>query len=183
MRLSVRITSLLFIVLFALGATGQAQRKPGVSFADVKTVFVDDESFEIVESSCNKQPAAQPCPHHTKDRIEFLTVLKRWLGKSGLTVVDKRGDADAILQGTLSMADPSNEPYTDERGRIVWPDNPGQWANWEVESWMVGGNGGSLWKYKGKMEYPPVAFSASGPAKVEGKTLAKAIHHDLKKAR
>lgn len=182
MRLSVKTTSFLFVVLFALGATGQAQRKPGVSFEDVKTVFVDGESFEIVDSSCDKQPAVQACPHHIKDRVEFLVVLKRWLGKSGLTVVDKREDADAILQGTLSMADVSNEHVLDQRGRPVRPDNEGQWATWEVDAWMVSGAGKSLWKFRGKMEYPPIGFSASGPAKVEGKTLAKAIQHDLKKA-
>jgi hypothetical protein len=179
MRLPVRITSLLFVVLFALSATGQAQRKAGGSFADVKTVFVDGESFEVVDSSCDKGP----CSHHVKHRVEFLAVLKRWLGKSGLAVVDKREDADAVLQGTLSIADPSNEPYHDERGRVVWPDNAGQWANWEVEAWMVGGIGRDLWKYKGKMNYPPIGYSASGPAKVEGKALAKAIQHDLKNAR
>jgi recombinational DNA repair ATPase RecF len=45
------------------------------------------------------------CEKHSKNRTEFLTHLKRWVKKYEFNVVSEKKNADAILQGDLSIDD------------------------------------------------------------------------------
>jgi hypothetical protein len=164
----------------------QAQtRPPVVRFKDVRTVFVDETSFKIVSSSCGTTVGGMllPCAKHSDERLEFLVVLKRWLGKSGFTVVDNRDDADGILQGDISMNDWANAPAINDPDYKKKRDmSPLDKAAWYLNTWIANQNGYRLWTIR-RDYYPDISYSAAGKAKIEGKKLAMAIRYDFKKAK
>lgn len=170
-----------FLALFLVcGGLSGAQTIVPVRLKDVRTIYVDDKSFKFAFSSCGTQAGnlILPCPQHGTERLKFLDALKRWLSKSGFTIVDNRSEAEGIVQGRLSI---------DEIG---WPDelkrqekhptyNPYE-PQWNVEAWLVNQDGRRLWTKEGV--YPDISYTG-GQAKVEGKKLAKAIEYDAKHAR
>ncbi|HSI87663.1 MAG TPA: hypothetical protein VK918_01325 [Pyrinomonadaceae bacterium] len=183
-----RIALFLGGALLAAAATASAQA-PSAAYRlqDLETVFVDETSFKIVSSSCGTRVGGflLPCEKHSRERVEFLVVLKRWLGKSGFKVVDSRKDADGVLLGDLSMSDfahaPSiNDPdYRKKRGM-----DPLDTAEWYINAWIENRNGDRIWTIRrGEEAYPGIFYSATSMAKIEGKKLAKALQHDRKKGR
>lgn len=188
MRLLFRIVGLLSLVVVASLVNVEAQVKAKVFLADVKSVYVDETSFEIVRSSCERQYGGLTivCQKHIDERVEFLEVLKRWLGKRGLTVVSDRDTADSILQGTLSTSDPTpGEPmFRSSAGSTEtgYAQDKNDYTPWVVDAWLLNQNGHRLWTIRDPVKYPSVNFSANGYAKVEGKKLAFAVKHDIKKA-
>jgi hypothetical protein len=155
-----------------------------VRLADVRSVYVDENSFWFVYSSCGTSAGGMilPCPKHARERGEFLAVLKRWLGKSGFIVAASKADADGIIQGTLHVDDSAKrlaghkdkEKKKDYRHYLYEPE-------WSVNAWMVNQDGEKLWTIGGG--YPGISYKISSKAKIEGKKAAKAIEHDFKRSR
>lgn len=185
MRLVAGMLGLLCIVFASAIVDINAQVKPKGFLADVKTVFVDETSFEIIRSSCERTYGGTRivCQKHLDEREEFLTVVKRWLVKSGFAVNVARDEADAILQGELRMNDLAGMPSinADRKTRRANEDFT-KWADWEVTAWMLNQADLRLWTLRDEWEYPKISYSASGLAKIEGKKLALAVKHDVKKA-
>ncbi|MEP6847547.1 MAG: hypothetical protein ABI999_01735 [Acidobacteriota bacterium] len=164
-----------------------------VHLADVKTVYVDDSSFKITSSSCGTYAGGYylPCPEHSLQRVKFLVALKRWLGKTGLTVVDHKEDAEAILDGTLSIDDDmfrrdrSPHPHQDrDRDKRQSNDkHSGEYRStvfepiWSVTAWATNQKGRRIWDLGAG--YPGISYAGEQP-KIEGKKLAKAIQYDIK---
>lgn len=185
MRLLLRIVGLLCFAAFTFTAAADAQVKAKVFLADVKTVFLDEDSFQIVRSSCERTYGGLTvvCQKHIDERVEFLEVLKRWLGKRGVTLVRDRSIADSILQGTLRTSDPSQDELvsrtsTGSSGGDYYDRH--DYTPWTVEAWLLNQNDHRLWTLRDAMKYPEISFSADGYAKIEGKKLAFAVKHDLK---
>lgn len=155
-----------------------------VPLADVRSVYVDESSFRFVYSSCGTEAGGMilPCPKHAKERGEFLTVLKRWLGKSGFTVAASKEDADGIIRGTLHMDDSAKrlvghrdkDKKKDYRHYVYEPE-------WSVHVWMVNQDGDRLWTIGGG--YPDISYKISSKPKIEAKKIAKAIEYDFKRQR
>jgi hypothetical protein len=155
-----------------------------IRLADVRTVYVDEKSFRFTYSSCGTKVGGMmlPCPKHALEREEFLIVLKRWIGKSGFTLVDNKKDADGIVQGSLfinDLATPVTKHNHDDKDKKSSKHRPTHQTEWVVDAWIVNQDGDKLW-IKGA-GYPGISYGVSSKAKVEGKTLAKSIEHDYKK--
>src|SRR4030095_16570814 len=108
---------------------------------------------------------------------------------SGFTVVEDREGAEGIVQGTLSIDETNwrDEERRRNASRIGKKDDDcdtdGPSSNeprWSVDAWLINQNGRRLWKLGGG--YPMISY-AGGPAKIEGKKLAKALEYDFKHAR
>jgi hypothetical protein len=186
-----------FLLLFATSA-GIAQTRTLVHLSDVKTIYVDNSAFKIVSSSCGQRAGGYylPCAKYGPQRAVFLVALKRWLGKSGFTVVDNKDDAEAILDGTLAIQDnirrngtygPAESVNTKHRGD---PDKlpsldevPSEYRSalfepqWTVTAWLTNQNTRKIWTLGSW--YPGISYSGS-KSKAEGKKLAKAIEYDFK---
>jgi hypothetical protein len=132
-----------------------------------------------------------PCPKHADERVKFLDAFKRWLIKSGFTLTETREGAEGIVQGTLSI----DETHWQEDPRSLGRDNAGKkkkdddcdtesfatnGPKWSLDAWLVNQDGRRLWRLGGG--YPSISY-AGGPAKIEGKKLAKALEYDFKHAR
>lgn len=155
-----------------------------IRLADVRTVYVDENSFRFTFSSCGTKVGGMmlPCPKHAVEREEFLIVLKRWLGKGGFTLVDDKKDADGLVQGDLFIDDfgPVIKGHDhDEKDKKKAKQHPKYQTEWVVNAWIVNQDGDRIWT-KGS-GYPEVSYGWSSKAKIEGKTLAKAIEYDYKK--
>lgn len=160
--------------------TGSVER-----LKDVKKIFVDESSFNIVSSSCGSRYGGMllACDKHVNERLAFLVVLKRWLGKSGFEVVEFEDEADGLLRGTMSMNDYANEPSINDRGRNRNREiDPIDIAQWYIDAWMLNRQGRRIWTIR-REPYPEISYGISTKAKVEGKKLAKAIQYDRKKNR
>ena len=182
--------SAFFSLIFIIFAAAAVLFQTGTSvywLKDVKTVFVDESSFRIVSSSCGTRVGGMllPCAKHSQDRIEFLVVLKRWLGKSGFKTVDSATEADAILRGDLSMNDYAHAPsINDPEYRKKRDISPLDAAEWYINAWLENRDGHRIWEIRrGEYAYPGIFYTATSMAKIEGKKLAKAIRHDRKKGR
>lgn len=176
---------LLLTALIAVGKVEAQKTRPVMRLVNVETVYVDERSFKIAFSSCGTKAGGMvlPCQKHAIEREEFLIVLKRWLGKSGFTVVENSADADGIVQGELRMDDNSNAPAINDPDYKKKRDlSQIDKANWQVDAWIVNENGDRIWTIR-REPYPGISYKADGKAKIEGKTLAKAIQHDFKKGR
>ncbi|HMQ04406.1 MAG TPA: hypothetical protein PKD26_10860 [Pyrinomonadaceae bacterium] len=160
--------------------TGSVER-----LKDVKKIFVDESSFNIVSSSCGSRYGGMllACEKHVNERLAFLVVLKRWLGKSGFKVVEFEDEADGLLRGTMSMNDYANEPSINDGGRNRNREiDPIDIAQWYIDAWMLNRQGRRIWTIR-REPYPEISYGISTKAKVEGKKLAKAIQYDRKKNR
>lgn len=168
----------LSVYLFSV-VPASAQTIVPVRLKDVRTFYVDDKSFKFAFSSCGTQVGnlILPCPGHASERVKFLAALKRWLVKSGFTVVDSRADAEGIVQGSLSIDETGwpEEIKKQEKHQAYNPYDP----QWNVEAWLLNQDGRRLWTKYGV--YPEISY-IGGKAKVEGKKLAKAIEYDIKHA-
>jgi len=179
------------LFLFNISST-PAQTLVPARLKDVRTVYVDEASFRFLFSSCSTQVGKMvlPCPEHANEREKFLIAFKRWLIKSGFSLAEGRESADGIVQGTLSIDESDwrekrRREGLDERGRVKKDDDcetdeyrPVD-PRWSVDAWVVNRNGRRLWKLGN--EYPMISY-AGGPAKIEGKKLAKALEYDFKHA-
>ena len=125
-----------------------------------------------------------PCPKHAAERQEFLVALKSWIGKSGFTAVDDAKDADVVVQGSLSIDDRA-EVLTDYghdgKDKSKSRRDRKYQIEWVVNAWMINQDGKRIW-IRGA-GYPGISYGWSSKAKIEGKKLAKAIHHDFKNGR
>ena len=189
-----------FLALFLFsGIVASGQARVLVHLSDVKTVYVDDSSFKITSSSCGTYAGGYylPCPEHSQQRIKFLVALKRWLGKTGLTVVDRKEDAEAILDGTLYIDDDmfrrdrSPHPNRDRDGDKRRDGDKSQSKDrhsgeyrstvfepiWSVEAWVTNQKGRRIWDLR--HDYPGPSYWGE-KAKGEGKGVAKAIQYDVK---
>lgn len=164
---------------------------------DVKTIYVDEALFNFKSSSCMKSYGKLKvvCTKHLDNRKEFLAALKIWLEKYKFTLVSDKDDADAILQGDLSIDDDySMREYNEnrrnrEKGKKDNNDSPSIFNPnylpgepiWEVNSWLVNQNGDKLW-IKGGW-FPEPSFGWSSPAKIQAKKLAREIQYDFEKSK
>ena len=186
MKISVLFAAIALV--FAVSSFAQAQApSPAYRLQDLKAVFVDEESFKIVSSSCGTRVGGMllPCAKHSRERVEFLIVVKRWLGKSGFNVVDSEEAADGVLRGDLSMDDFAHAPsINDPEYKKKRDINPLDAAEWYINAWIENRNGDRIWTIRrGENAYPGIFYSATSMAKIEGKKLAKALQHDRKKGR
>lgn len=176
---------LLLTIVVVAGSVSAQKTRPVMRLVNVENVFVDEKSFKITFSSCGTKAGGMvlPCQKHVVEREEFLIVLKRWLGKSGFTVVEKKEDADGIVQGEMRMDDYANAPAINDPDYKKKRDmSPIDKSNWDVNAWIVNENGDRIWTIR-REPYPDISYKADGKAKIEGKKLAKAIQHDFKKGR
>lgn len=174
------------ILVFAIAMAGFGQSAGTAErLKDVRKIFVDETSFRIVSSSCGTRAGGMvlPCQKHSTERLEFLVVLKRWLGKTGFELVDSEEKADGILQGTMAMNDYAHQPSINDRirGKRKDPD-PIDMAQWDVVAWITNVDGRRIWTIR-QEPYPEFTYGFSSKAKIEGKKLAKAIEYDRKKNR
>ena len=176
------------VILLVASAMAVAQTpSPAYRLQDLKTVFVDENSFKIVSSSCGTRVGGMllPCAKHSRERVEFLIVVKRWLGKSGFRVVDSEQTADGVLRGDLSMSDFAHAPSINDPDYKKKRDiSPLDAAEWYINAWIENRSGDRIWSIRrGEAAYPGIFYSATSMAKIEGKKLAKALQHDRKKGR
>lgn len=171
------LLALSFFLFFACFGTF-AQSGARLRLADLKSLYLDEGSFRFRFSSCGHEVAGMilPCPEHASERFAFLTVLKRWLIKSGFIVVDNEKDADGILRGTLSI----DENFDSEkRHRKHHDTNEPEYRYgpvWNVQAWLTDQSGRRFWTLG---LYPSISYSG-GLAKFHGKSVAKALEHDRK---
>jgi hypothetical protein len=190
----------LFILLLTIVAFCQSSvfaQSTITKLRDVKTIYVDEKSFNFKSSSCMKIYGNQKvvCTKHLDNRKEFLATLKVWVEKYKFTLVSKKDDADAILQGDLSIDDNFTTREHDERTRnrekgkkdnndspsLFNPDYlPGE-PLWNVDSWLVNQNGDKLWTKGGW--FPAPSYGWSSPAKIQAKKLAREIQYDFEKSK
>jgi hypothetical protein len=176
------LSSCLCLILFS-SVFAAAQIVVPERLKDVRTFYVDENSFRSAPASCYTQAGkitAIPCPEHVSERIKFLAALKRWLIKSGFTLVDDRAAAEGIVQGTLSIDDLGRSKEQLERDDLWRHKGPQihdqDLPRWTVEGWIVNQKSRRIWRLT---TYPVIGF-AGGRAKIEGKLLAKAIEYDFK---
>lgn len=135
------------------------------------------------------------CSNHLKKRTEFLTELKKWVEKYKFTLTTEKDDADAVLQGELSIDDDywtrenrnkaKNRPPDkgdDRASPSIFVDGhmPGE-PLWTINSWLVNQNGDKLWT-KGDW-FPEPSYGWSSHAKIEAKKLAREIQYDFEKSK
>jgi len=186
-----KLFSLVFLLLFFVFCETNiaAQIRPTNRLAEVRTVFVDDESFKVSWSSCGRRIGGMfvPCEKDNREREAFLDSLKRWLVKYGFTLALEREKADAVLQGDLLIEDDLEQKRADlERLNRKKKDNEYQSTyvepSWSVRAWLVNDYGERFWRSDVGI-FPPVSYKPSGIAKIEGKKLARKLQYDHKKAK
>lgn len=186
---------LLFLsAFFALCQTNVSAQLNIVRFKDIRTVYLDEKSFNFKSSSCMKTYGKLKvvCAKHWNERTEFLVALKEWIKKYKFTLVSEKDDADAILQGELSIDDDYGTKEYNERTKnrkkgkkndspsLFGEYLPGE-PRWIVESWLVNQNGDKLW-IKGDW-FPEPNHGWSSPAKIQAKRLAREIQYDFEKSK
>lgn len=177
----------LLLAFFAAAASNAQTNSTAYRLRDVRSIYVDDSSFPIVSSSCGTRinNMLLPCAKHSRERVEFLVVLKRWLEKSGFRIVNSETDADGVIRGDLSMNDFAHAPSINDPDYKKKRDiNPFDAAEWYINAWLENRDGNRIWTIRrGENAYPGIFYKATSMAKIEGKKLAKAIQHDRKKGR
>ena len=186
---------LVFFVFSSNNTPAQSSSSIINRLQDVKTVYLDEDSFKFVFSSCSKTYGNLKvvCTEHWEQRKEFLSALSNWLGKYNFLLIGDKQKADAILQGDLSIDDLGYRNYksaginkTYEKGtknrknddREVDEKKP----RWEARGWLVNQNGEKLWESDG-MNFPKPSFGWSKPSKIEAKKLARELQYDFEKSR
>ncbi|MGE4021611.1 MAG: hypothetical protein AB7G18_17860 [Pyrinomonadaceae bacterium] len=172
------------LVFFAVEAL--AQSRPVHRLANIQSIYVDRDSFELEGPPCNKPPGKifPTCGDKLKKREKFLDALERWIGKYGIEIAKDAASADAILKGFLNMYFPEEEEdLTLGRRRpreITSTRSPVE--VWEIEAWLENQAGDTLWK-SGVVNAPKPGFGWSSISKIKGKELAKEIEYSIKKGR
>ena len=174
-----RKLAVLLLFLLTLAPATYAQISVKHRLADVRSVYVDERSFNFAYSSCATLVGGMtlPCTKHSIQRDEFLIALKRWIGKSGFTVVQDKDDAEGILQGTLSIDDHA-KVYRDKDSPSIIKDEGPQWT---VAAWILNADGKRIWNLG--YGYPGISHKWSEKPKIEAKKLALAVEHDFRKKR
>jgi hypothetical protein len=186
---------LLLSAFLALSQSNVSAQLNVVRFKDVRTVYLDEKSFNFESSSCMKTYGNLKvvCTKHLNNRTEFLIALKSWLEKYKFTLVSEKEDADAILQGTLAIDDnygtrEYNERTKNRQKGNKQADSPSLFGEhlpgeplWIVNSWLVNQNGDKLW-IKGGW-FPEPSYGWSSPAKIQAKKLARELQYDFEKSK
>jgi hypothetical protein len=172
------------LVFFAVDALSQTL--PIRRLADVQSIHVDRDSFEIEGPPCNKAPGKifPTCGDDLKKREKFLDALERWIGKYGIRVAKESASADAILKGALDMYFPEEEddlPLGPPRRRDITSSRTPVEV-WEIEAWLENQAGDTLWK-NGTVNAPKPGYGWSSISKIKGKELAKEIEWSIRNAR
>lgn len=176
-----------FFALLAFLSTGSdAQTRAVRRLGDVRSIYVDRNSFELAGPPCTKAPGKifETCGDNLKKREKFLDALERWIGKYGITVAKNAASADAILEGTLDMYYLEDDPDPDIRRRqrrdVSAPSGPVE--EWTIEAWLTDSAGRLLWD-NGTERAPKPGFGWSTIDKIKGKELAKEIEYSIRKDR
>lgn len=176
-----------FALLAFLPSILDAQTRPIRRLGDVKSIYVDRDSFDIADSPCGGKQVAgiwQPCNSDKKKRVKFLDALERWIGKYKITVAKDAASADAVLRGLITMSD-SQLDYDPtkirhrSRGDIL-ENEPLE--DWHVEAWLENSIRDTLWR-SDAVNAPKPAYGWSSVDKIEAKELAKAIEYSIRKDR
>lgn len=190
-----RIIPVLFVFLFVvlLSQTPpniQAQSRPVYRFADVKSIYVDRDGFTVTATSCGRTYIGryQPCSEADKKLEKFLVVLERWLEKYGIRVMPDADSADAVLKGTIFIDDDIEKRRQDRQTAIDLNRSREEIISlshidevWTVNATLENALGERLWKSGNPS--PKISYGSSSIEKIKGKTLAKEIQYNLKKAR
>ena len=166
---------LVFFALLALVAVdARSQTRLVRRLADVHSIYVDRDSFEIEGPPCNKAPGKifKTCGDDLKKREKFLDALERWIGKYGIKVTKDARSADAVLRGFIEM----------EEEIIATSTEPGSDEQWHIDAWLENRAGDTLWK-SGALNAPKPGYGWSSISKIKGKELAKEIEWSIRNAR
>ena len=192
---------LFFLIVFFVVCHNEsaAQNKNVDQLRDVKTVYLDETSFNFSFSSCQKNYGNLKvvCAKHLSERLEFLIHLKRWLGKYNFVLTADQSGADAVLQGDLSIDDNANARDFEERRRnrkkddknnphespsIFSPNGlPGE-SVWSVRGWLINRNGEKLWESTAGNS-PAISYKSGSQSKIEGKKLARNLQFGFEKSK
>lgn len=154
---------------------------------DVKTIFVDEDSFKITFSSCGREIGSVfvPCEKDNLERQKFLEDLRRWLGKYDFALTSEREKADAVLRGEIYIDDDTfrkKAEYDREQKKKHPHLGHGFYEpKWSVTAWLENQNGSRLWRNTGYA--PQVSYKPSGLAKIEAKKLARHLQYNFKKSK
>ncbi len=199
-----RLKTFLFLLVFFIICQNESPAQHNVVYKlrDVKTVYLDEDSFKFSSSSCMKSYGnlSVVCSKHWESRAAFLVALKRWLGKYNFVLTADKQSADAVLQGDLSIDDDYSTEMFNERERKRKKDakngkkdeyeSPSMFPNgmlpgepvWTVRGWLINQNGNKLWT--SPFTEPPGSITYTGkPSKIEGKRLANKLRYDFKKSK
>lgn len=173
-----------FALLAFLSTVSEAQSRAVRRLGDVRSIYVDRDSFDIADAPCGKMVNGvwELCTSVKKKREKFLDALERWIGKYGITVAKDPSSADAVLKGLIDMEMPDNPPLSIQnrkRGDIL----EGQpLEDWNIEAWLESRTGTTLWK-SGTVDAPMPGYGWSSIDKIKGKELAKEIEYSIRKDR
>jgi hypothetical protein len=163
-----------------------AQTRVVRRLGDVRSIYVDRDSFEIDGPPCTKPPGKifETCGDKLKKREKFLDALERWIGKYGVKVAKDAASADAVLMGALDMYYVEND--FDSSIRNPPPrdtsSTSGPVEEWTVEASLENAAGTTLWK-TGTVNAPKPGYGWSTIGKIKGKELAKEIEYSIRDAR
>lgn len=175
---------ILFAAICLLAGKSPAQTVVPVRLADVRSVYLDERSFNFTFSSCGTSAGGMvlPCPKHSIERLQFLDALKRWLEKSGFTLAADKDGAEGILQGTISIDDNfRRDDSTDRDKKHRRTGTKTREPEWWITAWVINQDGLRIWTLAA--DYPGISYKPSEKPKIEGKRIAKALEHDFKKKR
>ena len=174
----------LFALLAFLSIEVDAQTRSVRRLGDVRSIYVDRDSFDIADAPCGKMVNGvwELCSSVKKKRSRFLDALERWIGKYGVKVAKDAASADAILKGLIDMEAPSDPPLSirNRKQGDILENQPLE--DWNVEAWLESGSGSTLWK-SGTVDAPMPGYGWSTIDKIKGKELAKEIGYSIRKDR
>ena len=180
----------LLFFLFSLFAFSQvdvdAQTRVVRRLGDVRSIYVDRDSFDIADAPCGKRVNGvwEPCNSVKKKRLKFLDALERWIGKYGIKVAKDAASADAVLRGLIPMSDHQldydpTKLRNRSRGDILEAEDL---EDWHIEAWLESPTGATLWE-SGTVDAPKPAYGFSTVGKIEAKELVKEIEYSIRKDR
>jgi hypothetical protein len=121
-----------------------------------------------------------PCKSVQRQLNSFMKALEKRLIQYNISLTRKRDEADAFLQGEVSI-------YDDRYGKLeLPPDVPMRISGspyWKVEAWLVNANSMRLWESDGYFKTWAGPLFVGTPAQVEGKQLAKELEVELRRAK
>lgn len=187
MRKTTVVVLLSFFALLAFFTIESAAQARAVRrLGDVRSIYVERDSFDIADAPCGKRVNGvwEPCNSVKKKRLKFLDALERWIGKYGIKVAKDAASADAVLRGLITMSeyqldyDPT-KLRNRSRGDILEAEDL---EDWHIEAWLETSSGTMLWE-SGKVNAPKPAYGFSTVDKVEAKELAKEIEYSIRNDR
>lgn len=187
MRKTTIFVLLSFFALLAFAPLcSEAQTRSVRRLGDVRSIYVDRDSFEIDGPPCNKAPGRifETCGDNLKKRAKFLDALERWIGKYGITIAKDAASADAVLRGNLDMyyLEEGADPGLPRQAPRDMSAGSGPVEEWTVEAWLENSAGTLLWE-TGTVNAPKPGYGWSTIDKIKGKELAKEIEYSIRKDR